>query len=339
MNQPELPKDIVAGSTASRDLQIDARAAVIDQEKRTVELAFSSETPVERWYGNEVLDHGPKAVRLGRMRQGGALLMDHNTSDQVGVVESVRIDADRTGRAVMRFGKSARAQEIFQDVVDGIRKNVSVGYRVLAAVLESSKDGVETYRITDWEPYEISLVSVPADATVGVGRSADSAPDTLNKPETRTMSEETKQTPAAPAVDPRAEQQRGADTEHKRVADILAIGDQYGDKFPAVRELAAAAVRNKMSVDEFRAQALEKLAAAPKPTAEIGMDDKEVKRYSLVRALNVLANPGDASALAPPPRSSWSAPRPPRSATARRRRACWSRSTCSSAASRSRPVA
>jgi HK97 family phage major capsid protein/HK97 family phage prohead protease len=298
MNQPELPKDIVAGSTASRDLQIDARAAVIDQEKRTVELAFSSETPVERWYGNEVLDHGPKAVRLGRMRQGGALLMDHNTSDQVGVVESVRIDADRTGRAVMRFGKSARAQEIFQDVVDGIRKNVSVGYRVLAAVLESSKDGVETYRITDWEPYEISLVSVPADATVGVGRSADSAPDTLNKPETRTMSEETKQTPAAPAVDPRAEQQRGADTEHKRVADILAIGDQYGDKFPAVRELAAAAVRNKMSVDEFRAQALEKLAAAPKPTAEIGMDDKEVKRYSLVRALNVLANPGDARARA-----------------------------------------
>ena len=223
MNQSQLPKDIVAGTTVCRDLQIDTRAAVIDQEKRTVELAFSSETPVERWYGNEVLDHGPKAVRLGRMKQGGALLMDHNTSDQVGVVESVRIDADRTGRAVMRFGKSARAQEIFQDVVDGIRKNVSVGYRVLAAVLESSKDGVETYRITDWEPYEISLVSVPADATVGVGRSAEPAPTTPSKPETRTMSEQNTQ-PAAPAIDPRVEQQRGADNEHKRVADILAHG-------------------------------------------------------------------------------------------------------------------
>jgi len=295
----QLPKDITAGATVSRDFQIDAARSTVDQDKRTVELAFSSETAVERWYGNEVLDHGPKAVRLGRMKRGGALLMDHDTRDQVGVVESVRIDADRVGRAVMRFGKSARAQEIFQDVVDGIRNNVSVGYRVHAAVLESSKDGTDTYRVTDWEPYEISIVSVPADASVGVGRSAQDTPAALpespSNTETRTMSE--KKNDGAAEVDTRAFEQAGADGERKRANEILAIADQYGEKYPAIRELAAGAVRGGMSVDEFRAKALEKLATAPKPTAEIGMDNKEVKRYSLVRALHLLANPGDKRAF------------------------------------------
>lgn len=301
-----LPKDFKPGTTVSRELQLDSvQRAAIDQDKRTVELAFSSESPVERWYGNEVLDHGAKSVRLQRIKRGGALLMDHNRSDQVGVLESVRIDADKVGRAVMRFGKSARAQEIFQDVIDGIRTNVSVNYAVHAAVLESTRDGLETYRITDWEPLEISIVSVPADIVTGVGRSADALPAakpepepqpaTISAPETRTMSETN--TPAASAPDNKAALQAatssGAESEHKRVAEILAVADQYGEKYPAVRELALEAVRNKTSVDEFRAKALEKLATAPKPTAEIGLRSEEVKRYSLVRALNYLANPGD----------------------------------------------
>ena len=145
-----------------------------DQDNRTVELAFSSEIEVERWYGVEILDHSPASVRLDRLRDGGALLVDHDWSDQVGVVESVSIDADRRGRAVVRFGRSARADEIFNDIVDGIRKHVSVGYRVLAAQLQEVRDEyTDVYRITDWEPYEISIVSVPADTTVGIGRQAD----------------------------------------------------------------------------------------------------------------------------------------------------------------------
>lgn len=145
-----------------------------DTEKRTVELAFSSEIEVERWYGIEILDHSPESVRLDRLRDGGAVLVDHDWTDQVGVVESVTIDADRRGRAVVRFGRSARADEIFQDIVDGIRKHVSVGYRVLAAKLAETRDEwQDVYRITEWEPYEISIVSVPADATVGVGRTLD----------------------------------------------------------------------------------------------------------------------------------------------------------------------
>lgn len=145
-----------------------------DVEKRTVELAFSSEFEGKRWFGIEILDHSPGAIQLDRLRDGAALLVEHDWEDQVGVVESVTIGADRVGRAVVRFGRSARAQEIFQDIQDGIRKHVSVGYRILEAKLEETRDGeVDVYRITSWEPYEISIVAVPLDHSVGVGRSLE----------------------------------------------------------------------------------------------------------------------------------------------------------------------
>ena len=143
----------------------------ISEDDRTVDIAFSSEEPVERWFGNEILDHSKDSVDLGRLQSGGAVLVDHNTSDHVGVVEAVSIDADRRGRATVRFGKSGRADEIWQDVVDGIRHNVSVGYRINKMKLDSEEEGMETYRATSWTPYELSFVSVPADSSVGVGRS------------------------------------------------------------------------------------------------------------------------------------------------------------------------
>lgn len=158
---------------ARGDLQRSMTVSNVDAEKRTVELAFSSEIEVQRWFGFEILDHDTTSVRLDRLRDGGALLVDHDWSDQVGIVESVTIGADRRGRAVVRFGKGVRASEIFQDVVDGIRRHVSVGYRVLNAKLQETRDDGDVFRITDWEPFEISFVSVPADHSVGVGRSAE----------------------------------------------------------------------------------------------------------------------------------------------------------------------
>ena len=97
----------------------------INVEARTVELAFSSTTPVRRWFGDEVLSHDADAVVLDRLLDGGAVLVGHNWDDQVGVVQSARVDSDGVGRAVVRFGKSARASEIFQDIVDGIRQHVA----------------------------------------------------------------------------------------------------------------------------------------------------------------------------------------------------------------------
>lgn len=175
----------------AKPLQRTMEVRSFDVEARTVELAFSSEFEGERWFGIEILDHSPESVRLDRLRDGGALLVDHVWSDQVGVVESATIGADRRGRAVVRFGRSARANEIFQDVVDGIRKHVSVGYRVHGAKLVETRDGdMDVYRITDWEPLEISMVSVPFDHTVGVGRSLENAQEETQATPTQTASVE-----------------------------------------------------------------------------------------------------------------------------------------------------
>jgi len=154
----------------TRDMQIES----VDKEKRTVQISFSSEHPVRRWYGNEILDHSPGAVDFTRLESGAAaLLVDHNWQDQVGVIERAWLGDDRRCYAIVRFGKSARADEIFNDVIDKIRTLVSVGYQVLEAKLSVEReDGEDDYLMTRWLPYEISFVSVPADHTVGAGRAA-----------------------------------------------------------------------------------------------------------------------------------------------------------------------
>ncbi|MGH7261616.1 MAG: phage major capsid protein, partial [Nitrospiraceae bacterium] len=118
-----------------------ARESVKETE-RTVELSFSSESPVERWWGWETLDHAAKSVRLGRLNDGGAVLVDHG-GDQIGVVEQAEIAADRKGRALLRFGKGQRAMEVFQDIVDGIRRNVSVSYIIHKMVMEKQVEDVQ----------------------------------------------------------------------------------------------------------------------------------------------------------------------------------------------------
>lgn len=145
----------------------------LDMDARTVELAFSSEQPVSRWFGDEILDHGKGSVRLDRLRSIGPLLMDHNSREHVGTIQSAKIDKDRVGRAVVRFGKGKQRDAILADIEDGIRKCVSVGYRIHRMKLEeASDDSADVYRATDWEPFEVSLVAVPADSSVGVGREA-----------------------------------------------------------------------------------------------------------------------------------------------------------------------
>ncbi len=170
-----------AGERRELSFVLDRAKLQVDQERRTIELSFSSEEPVERWWGTEILDHSAKACDLSRLKSAGPLLMDHNTRDQIGVVESVRIE-DKKGRATVRFSKGARAQEIWQDVLDGIRRNVSVSYDINELILESETDGNPTYRIKSWSPNEISIVSVPADTSVGVGRAADAPPSTNLNP-------------------------------------------------------------------------------------------------------------------------------------------------------------
>lgn len=249
-------KTLKPGTKVERTLVVE-RAAV-NEENRTVELAFSSEEPYERWWGVEILDHQKKSIRLDRLKAGGPLLCDHNPSDIVGVIESVRIDADLVGRAVVRFGKSARAEEVYQDVLDGIRRNVSVGYVIHSAELvKTGKDEVDTYRVTDWEPYEVSLVAVPADATVGVGRSSGEVSPVIEQPpftpQEKAMPE--LNTQEKPPVDTAAIEARAAEqarqAETRRINDILTIGEDHDQA-----ELARAAIKEGTSVADFQAKVL-----------------------------------------------------------------------------------
>ena len=291
-------RTIKPGTRETRTFLVDR--AAIDPGARTVELAFSSEQPYARWWGIEILDHSPQSIRLGRLTSGGPLLMDHDARDHVGVIESVALDADRIGRAVVRFGRSKRADEVFRDVQDGIRRSVSVGYVIhKAQLVETDDDGNDIFRVTDWEPFEVSMVAVPADASVGVGRSASPVID-IEQPiatppaaPAATLEIRTMNAPDTAALE--AARAEGAATaaanSNKRVADIIAIGEAY-----KATDLAAEFCRNGKSVDDFRAALLERMANKPIDSADIGMTPKEAQRFSFLRAINALCNPGDRKA-------------------------------------------
>lgn len=269
-----------------RAVQIDR--AMVDQEKRTVELTFSSEAHVPRYWGVEVLDHGAGAVRLDRLRTSAPLLMDHNLRDQVGVVESVSIGPDRKGRAIVRFGKGARAAEVFQDVLDGIRTNVSVGYMIHDAVQAGVENDQPVIRVTDWEPYEISIVSVPADTTVGTNRADLPQPrDITIRQENRTM-DPTITTPAptpapapvAPAVTVDAEKIRA--DERRRYAELRAIAVQAKVDVSKADEAFAAG----NTIEQFRTECFNVVMARQEhPPATLDMPKKEAQAYSLRRAI------------------------------------------------------
>ena len=163
-----------------QDLQVKHRAIEleakpVDEESRRVKIAISSEEPVARSFGNEVLEHSAEAIDLSFLASGRApLLLDHDPEKQIGVIESVDLDSSaRRLRATVRFGKGTLAREAFADVVYGIRANISVGYTINK--LEKSRN--DTYVAKSWRPMEASLVSIPADVTVGVGRSSEVSPE------------------------------------------------------------------------------------------------------------------------------------------------------------------
>lgn len=295
MSEAAIPSVLKPGSKVERAILIKREA--VNVEARTCEIAWASETPYERWWGVEVLELGATSIRLARLKDGGALLWNHRTDEQIGVVESVTIGADHVGRAVVRFGRSAKAEEVWRDVQDGVIRNVSVGYLIHKAVLvETGEDTTDTYRITDWEPYELSFVSVPADPTVGVGRSAEdprepktdpaaaTVPPTTPTPETRTMT-----TPAAneaPALNTSEVAAQARKAEQERQRELNALTDSFGDKYPKVKEIIKKALADDSTVDAARALVMNAIAAAQ--TTEVphlDLSANETRRFSVMGAI------------------------------------------------------
>jgi HK97 family phage major capsid protein len=257
--------------------------SAVNEEKRTVEIAFSSETPVPRWFGKEILDHSPSSVRLGRLQNSGPVLLDHDMRSHIGVIESVELGKDRVGRALVRFGNSALAQEAFKDVIDGIRVHISCSYVIHEMKLEEEVDGVQSYRATDWEPVEVSFVAIPADTEVGVGRAHDGDHETQIE-----NVEEPQPEPEKPTVNVEinmSEVNKDLDNEKKRSADLLALAEQYHQY--GAREMVLEFIRTGKSADQFKDKILEAMTTKHSDARDlqIGLTDKEVKQYSLSRAL------------------------------------------------------
>jgi len=268
----------------------------IAAESRTIELAFSSNAEIERFPGiAEVLDHSPEACDLSRLNDRANLLFNHDASEVLGVVETASIDADGMGRALVRFGRSECAEEAWQDVQDGILTKVSVGYRIHDVKLTEEREGVDVYTVSRWEPYEISLVTIPADTSVGVGRSLTNPPEPIgngtitqsNMQDTPTPAPQAP-APAAPEINIVAERNAAVKSEQDRTRSILEAGEKYG--MPA---LAAQIVRDGGNLVDFQAAALaekdKRSAQVREGNAPIGLNEREAGSFSFVKLIRALA--------------------------------------------------
>jgi len=291
-----------------RSFKLDTRT--INEAERTVELSFSSENnSIEQWEGIVILDHKPNSIRLDRLNNSGPLLWMHNWDAHLGVIEQATISGKK-GRAAVRFGNSPLAAEKFEDVKNKILVNSSVGFRIHKMILEERvENGLDIYRAIDWEPYEISFVTVAADTDVGVGRSAGEIFD-VEIEEDRNMSKPNRveenggatnsntNTPAAPqtraassgepavVVDVAAAENQARSAERTRTTEILSLGERHG-----CVDLAREHIDSGKSTEQMRAAILDMRPAVDdvgsgERSSELDLTRNDLKRYSIMRALN-----------------------------------------------------
>jgi hypothetical protein len=273
------------------------------EDTRQRKLSFSSENPYERWFGTEILDHNPKSIRMDFMKSGRApLLMSHDARLVIGIIEKASIDTkDKMGRADVRFSRSQFASEKLADVDDGILVNVSTGYRVHEMVLEKQSDSGDTYRVTDWEPLEASLVGIPADPTVGVGRSAatfEPLPEVSADPETEprisipaqpakpTETVMSKENAAAGESAEKPISAVAAENERREAIIALAKGNKIDSRVEArwIADGVPLSTVAKELLDVLEVRGKQKPTAA----SDLGLSRNETQRYSIFRAMRHL---------------------------------------------------
>jgi len=255
---------------------------VEERDGDVFEMSFSSETPVPRWFGDEILDHSPEAVDLSRTSNGLSYLVDHDTGDQVGIIDNFRVENKKTVGTV-RFSRSQRAQDIKRDVQDRIRAFTSIGYRVMDMVLERETDDENgknaVYRVIKWMPMEASTVAVPADYTVGPGRSSGQTEFPV-----QVRSAAGKPLPTIPT--------EVRSMNPKDVAEILRLCTTHGIDAKRAAEMIE---KEGMSVEVASREILADVAkrggkpiatpASEKTAAELELSEREQKQYNLCRGI------------------------------------------------------
>ena len=308
-----------------------------EKTDETLTFSFSSEAPVERWFGREILLHEPEAMDLSRMNDGAPWLWNHNRDVVLGVVEKGWLGDDRRLYSTVRWSPNTteRGTEEYkrrQDVEAGIVRNVSFAYEIND--LEERADG---FYVTDWNVLEVSSVSVPADQTVGLGRAMDepaaqpedaepeaaasvaakelivtvdmdaiksAIDESLNKMELQTA--ERTELPEEPTMTTEINvaevQQDARRAERERVATIRGMCDQFN-----LSELAEKLINDDASIDAARAVVMEQIGMRKVEyqgrvhdagAAEIGLSKREKQSYSFLRVAAYLADPNPRTAEA-----------------------------------------
>jgi len=256
---------------------------ITDDEQREIEFSCSSEEPYQRWGYVEILSHAPGHVRLGRLQDGAALLFNHDWDELIGVIRSCEVDVDSMKlRVKAKFSNDEDGVKALNNVKDGILTKVSIGYMVHKYEEEgTNEEGMPVIRVTDWEPYEVSLVTVPADTSVGIGKSAANEPTNIQNNIQRTITMTEPVDTPTPAND-------GATlaNERERVQAIRKLERQYGVDLSDL-------VGSGAPVEKAYSVILEKIdnnAINLKPPVD--MNQRELKEYSLRKVFLNRIDPG-----------------------------------------------
>ena len=262
-------------------------------DEKVIEVAISSEQPVRRYDWrtgrefNEVLGHGDGEIDLSYARDGLPLFVGHDSREMVGLVHPVRLDADRKLRGPVKWSRSARAQEIRQDVEDEIRTKVSVGYDYDDSNYTETKDGDEvTRRFAGWRPLEVSSVPIPADYEVGVGRSARPGarrPDPIPGAPA-VMAKENNVSDQATAAPAAADVRAGILAEHREISELARI-HKMTERLPDWLGQGASLTQVQKEILEARAKATQDLIAAGGQGNVLDLTAREEKSFSFARAI------------------------------------------------------
>ena len=228
-----------------------------------IEATLSTDTPVQMGESEEVLLHSPENIEFHTARL--PLLLNHDPAEQIGIVEGLRIMGNKL-MGKIRLASDDKAQEIYQDIKDGIRENLSIGYQVLRAHFDDMGRKI----VTKYKVMEVSLVPIPADQNAGIGRSIQCVQENDNF-FIRTYQKENK-------MSENKQSRKEKNIERERASEILSLAKHH-DKL----ELGLEYVESGNSVEEFRSVLLDSIESKPLDVQRLSYDLP--KEYSVVNAL------------------------------------------------------
>lgn len=244
----------------------------LNDTDRTVEASLSSETPVFRpGLGREILSHAPGAIDLSRAPI--PVLTSHKRDETpVGVVENLRVAGGKL-RGTLRLGSSQRAKEVWEDIKAGVLRNISVGYSIIKGAAKG-----DDYLVSLWQLLEVSLVAVPADPTVGIGRSFVQG-TTMENTQTIELEQHISRSQRRAAA-------RSEEENRDAASQIYAFAEQF--KIPSQKVNSFIQERG-FDVDAFRGFVLNNIrdtgSIRPHESPEIGMSRHEARQFSFVKAI------------------------------------------------------